>query len=199
MFKLSVTFETIAALTAFVIKMGDDVVSGTVTHDQPISAGEPVKAPAKPRSRAKPLEVATDNVAPNTPASTATTGSPFPGGFNPGNTGAPTIAQPVHNAPAAALHTAPVAAPLAQAPIAAPVAVSPERAKYNDGCAQLIKYLEDGGTKLGYNAQQLGGVIQNSMIEAGVSGKITELADAQITAFYPILYKNVLAAVPLTV
>lgn len=210
MFKLSITFTTLAALTAFVTKMGDDVIDGTVTHDQPLADGgtpaTPAAKPASSRSRggkAKTTEAAP--AAPNVPASTAPA-APFPGGFTPGGA-AQAPAQSVPQSPAAAPASAPVVAPVAQAPVAAPapaapvaqpVQVSPERQALNNNFAQLLQYLEQGGTARGYTPEQLGQVISGSLAQAQIAPgtKITEMNDAQANALYPILYNNVLAAVP---
>ena len=210
MFKLSVEFATLAALTAFVTKMGDDVVTGTITHSQPVVEGAD-PAPAKPASRsrggkAKTQEAAT--TAPNVPAST-TPAAPFPGGFAPGGAAQPApqlVPQPAAAAPAsqpvvATVAQAPVAAPAPApqpAPVAQPVQVSAERQALNNNFAQLLQYLEQGGTARGYTPEQLGGVISGSLSQAGSAPgtKITEMNDAQANALYPILYNNVLAAVP---
>jgi hypothetical protein len=209
MFKLSIQFTTLAALSAFVTKMGEDVMTGTISHDQPVLDGggfapesAPAKAPAS-RSRSKKTTEAAPS-APNVPAST-TPAAPFPGGFTPG--GAPSAApQLVHSAPAVGPASQPVVAPVAQAPVAAPapapvaqpVQVSPERQALNNNFAQLLQYLEQGGVARGYTPEQLGGVISGSLQQAGIQPgtKITEMNDAQANALYPVLYANVLAAVP---
>lgn len=214
MFKLSIQFATIAHLSAFVTKMGSDVLHGEIEHTQPINDGASVHqvsaaptvassetlTPQQKAAATRAAKKAAAQEAPATPVQPQQAASPFPGGFTPG--GAPQPApQLVHNAPAAAPASAPVVAPVAQAPVAAPVAAAPlsaERKAANDNCAQLIKYLEQGGTARGYTPEQLGQVISNSMAEAGIQPgtRILEMSDIQIQTFYPILYKNVLAAVP---
>lgn len=202
MFKLSVEFKDIAALTAFVTKMGSEVQGGTITHAQPIESSEAPKTKSK-KTKAETQAAAVEVAAPT---------SPFPGGFNPGGSAqpAPQLANP---APTVGLASAPSVAPVAEAQVAAaptiaaaPVApiaqatavISEERKKFNEACAQLISYLEQGGTAKGYTPEQLGGVISGSMLEAGIAQgtKISAMSDAQVQAFYPVLYKNVLAAVP---
>jgi hypothetical protein len=99
MFKLSISFNNIAELTAFVSKMGDKVIGGTVEHDQEIKTEVPApKAPAK-RAPAKKAVAVEEAVIPA--AATNASGSPFPTGavidsFAPGNTPAPAVSQPAH-------------------------------------------------------------------------------------------------------
>jgi hypothetical protein len=97
----------------------------------------------------------------------------------------------------AAPQAAPAPAP-APAPVAQPVQISPERQALNNNFAQLLQYLEQGGTARGYTPEQLGQVISGSLQQAAIAPgtKITEMSDAQANALYPILYANVLNAVP---
>lgn len=215
MFKLSIEFASIAALSAFVTKMGGDVMGGTVTHDQPLDAGTvgvgaEVLTPAQKAAKTKAEKKAAAQTTPvNSAPQTQSAPLPFPGGFGPGAAPqpAPQLANP---APAVGPASAPSVAPMAQTQVAAPapapapqpapvaqVQVSPERQQYNNNCAQLITYLEQGGAARGYTQEQLGGVISNAFAEAGLTGiRITEMSDAQMTHFYPILHKHVLHAVP---
>lgn len=201
MFKLTIAFDTIAHLSAFVSKMGSDVQEAVIEHSQPLNSATTAAAPAAKKRTSSKATTPAAPAAPNVPTQEAPA-APFPGGFAPGNTGTPAPAQPLHNVAPAASASAPVVAPMAQAPAApaapaAPVPVSEERKKFNDGCAQLITYLQQAGTQRGYTPEQMGGVISAAMQEAGVLGrKITEISDAEIHVLYPILYKHVMAAVP---
>lgn len=207
MFKLTVSFETIAALTTFVNKMGADVQGGTISHDQMIAAE---KAPSKKSSKAKKVaEVEEEVVIPATPANvTQAPATPFPSAapvnFAPGATNfaapAQPVAQPVAPTTPAVAQPAPSAPAMAmpQAPIAAPVVetVSPDRQKWNDACVALVNHLQTHGGAKGLGEEQLAQVIANSFVEAGLpaQSKISKITDAQVQAFYPVLYKNVEAA-----
>lgn len=197
MFKLSVSFENLNQLAAFVEKMGDKVVSAVVEQAD-ASETTQAKAPSRSKPKAK-VDVVTAEVGPNFPSSVHTPSAPFPGGFAPGNIATPVAAQPVHQPAPVVVQPTPVAAPVAQAPIAQPEsAASPERLQYNDGCAKLIGYLEAEGSKRGLAPEQMGQIITGSITQAGIAlgTRIPLMTDAQIQAFYPILHANILAAVP---
>lgn len=198
MFKLSIDFHDLAALSAFVSKMGSDVMTGTVTHTQPMASAEAAPAtPAPSRSRAK-KKAEDDVVIPAAPAQTPgvnvpVSGTPFPAdsvgpaSFTPGNFAAPAAAQPVHQ-PAPIAQPAPISAPMA-APQAPVVEISPQRKQYNEECAKLIAVLEQLGPNFqGASAQ----AIQHAFQQVnGVGARVSTLSDAQIVPFYQTLHHNV--------
>lgn len=209
MFKLTVSFENLVSLTAFVNKMGDQVTNGTISHDQPIVAEKAApkrgSKAAKAAKAAKVGEPEVDLMA--MPSKTQAPSTPFPSNaptdFAPGiNTeSAPvasqplaqpvgTTAQPLPSAPTMAMPQAPVAAPVVEQ-------VSPERQKWNDACIQLVNHLQTQGAAKGLTEVQLGQVLSQSFTEAGcpVGSRISKITDAQIQAFYPVLYKNVEAII----
>jgi hypothetical protein len=199
MFKLSVEFKSLTDLAGFVNKMGGEVLTATISHDQPLSqeAKEAKEEKAK-KSRAKKEEkVEAPAVDLGTMPAQQVGAAPFPEvaaptSFAPGSLGAPAVAQPTHIP-----HVAPVqpAAPAPSAPvIPAPVAeVSPQRKQYNDACIQLVNALQASGLEQAAQIQ----VLAKSFAEAGCAqgSRISTVSDEEIQRFYPILHANVSAVV----
>lgn len=214
MFKLSITFASLAELSAFVTKMGASVQRGTIEHSQTIE-GEATPAPATTAAPVKtPAQKAAETRAAKAAAKAAETASapdtigahaagPFPGAptnFAPGMA-APTGS--VHQPAPAAPQSAPVNAHVAQAPVAAqvvpaaqpmpamaqPAPVTPERKQWNDACIALVNQLGS----FGLPDTQLDTIMHNSFAQAGcpAGSTIRGLSDQQITQFYPVLQANV--------
>lgn len=215
MFKLSIQFATLVELTAFVNKMGGDVMGGTITHDQTIAADTtPAPAAQTPAQKAAATKAAKKAAAAQeAPAAPTAPVLPFPGGhagptsFAPGHTPAQPAAPAVPQAPATSVNAGPVHAPMAPAPSApampaapaAPIApvveVSPERKQWNDACLGLVNHLQTHGPSKNLSEQQMAQVLANAFAKAGcpMGSRISTISDQQIQAFYPVLHAEISA------
>jgi len=188
MFKLTIAFNSLAELSSFVKKMGDEVIGGNIEHVQPVTkesvpvATEEVAAPKKKSSRSTKvtMEAPSHDLAPKFDAEPIG-GSPFPSAptsFTPGIAAAPVHAEPVHTPAPTTVQPAPSITPVAQ------TQVDPVRQQWNAACGQLIQALE----KTGLSQVDCDQIIQGAFASAGCAPtRITMLTDAQIQLFYPAL------------
>jgi hypothetical protein len=199
---LTVNFASLAALTAFVTKMGADVQGATITHNQELTADEtPAAATPAPvaggkggKKNKKDKETASAEIpAIPTPAvQTNPTGTPFPGAplnFAPGAPAAQPAPQPAPQPVAVTPASAPSVAPMVATQAPAPAPVSAERQQYNQACAELIGTME----KLGPNYEKSAQELLNwcfAQVQAQVP-KVSLLTDQQVTAFYQHLHGGV--------